>query len=173
MKRAFIIHGWASHPQDGWFPWLKLELEQRGYAVTIPAMPHPLVPTIKDWVAAVTKSVGEPDVETLFIGHSIGCQTVLRYLETVKRPVFGAVFVAGWFELKELGNAVQRAGAKPWVETPIGFVEINKVLPRSVAIFSDEDRYVDIRTNEVLFRKYLVQKLYMTLVNAILVAAKG
>jgi hypothetical protein len=31
MKRAFIVHGWASYPEHGWFPWLKQKLEQQGY----------------------------------------------------------------------------------------------------------------------------------------------
>ena len=29
MKRAFIIHGWDGYPAEGWFPWLKRELEKK------------------------------------------------------------------------------------------------------------------------------------------------
>ena len=43
-KRAFIIHGWDGYPEEGWFPWLKAELEQRGFTVEIPSMPHPAEP---------------------------------------------------------------------------------------------------------------------------------
>ena len=28
MKRVFIIHGWDGYPEEGWFPWLKEELEK-------------------------------------------------------------------------------------------------------------------------------------------------
>jgi hypothetical protein len=27
-KRVFIIHGWEGYPEEGWFPWLKKELEK-------------------------------------------------------------------------------------------------------------------------------------------------
>ena len=30
MKKVFIIHGWEGYPEEGWFPWLKKELESRG-----------------------------------------------------------------------------------------------------------------------------------------------
>jgi len=30
-KRVFIVHGWGGHPEEGWFPWLKKELERRGF----------------------------------------------------------------------------------------------------------------------------------------------
>jgi predicted alpha/beta hydrolase family esterase len=26
-ERVFIIHGWEGYPEEGWFPWLKKELE--------------------------------------------------------------------------------------------------------------------------------------------------
>ena len=31
MKRVYIIHGWEGYPEEGWFPWLKKELEDRGF----------------------------------------------------------------------------------------------------------------------------------------------
>ena len=29
MQRVFIIHGWDGYPEEGWFPWLKKELEAK------------------------------------------------------------------------------------------------------------------------------------------------
>ncbi len=46
MKRVFIVHGWDGYPTEGWFPWLKAELEKRGFTVAVPAMPHPERPTV-------------------------------------------------------------------------------------------------------------------------------
>lgn len=155
MKRAIIIHGWASYPEHGWFPWLRQELEQRGYTVIVPSMPHPLVPTIKDWVETVAQTVGTPDGETLFIGHSMGCQTIIRYLSTQQTPIKGAVFVAGFFELKKLRNLLEEQGAKPWIETPINFDRVRQVLPISFAIFSDKDRYVSYERNSLLFKQHI------------------
>ncbi len=45
-KRAFIIHGWDGYPEEGWFPWIKRELEKKGFITQIPAMPQPEHPKI-------------------------------------------------------------------------------------------------------------------------------
>ena len=99
-KRAFIIHGYHSFPQEAWLPWLKAELEARGYAAFLPAMPHPDRPTIPEWIGFITKLVGEPDENTVIVGHSLGCQAVLRYLETLGvagKSVGKTVLVGGTF----------------------------------------------------------------------------
>ena len=96
MKRVIIIHRWSGGPDDDWRPWLKIELEQRGYEVANPEMPDTDTPVIKKWVDKLREVVGTPDADMYFIGHSIGCQAILRYLETIDTPVGGAVFVAGW-----------------------------------------------------------------------------
>ena len=30
-KRVFIVHGWDGYPEEVWFPWLKKELEAKGF----------------------------------------------------------------------------------------------------------------------------------------------
>src|SRR3990167_5523753 len=98
MKRVFIIHGWGSNPKDDWFPWIKKELESKGFKVEIPVMPNTDEPKVNEWVGFLKKIVKNPDKDTYFIGHSIGCQTILRYLENLdkKIKIGGCIFVAGW-----------------------------------------------------------------------------
>ena len=79
--KVFLVHGWDGSPANNWFPWLKRELEQRGFLVSAPAMPHPRMPTIEDWVSHLSATVGKPDENTYLIGHSMGCQAIARYLE--------------------------------------------------------------------------------------------
>ena len=80
-KRVFIIHGWEGNPNEGWFPWLKENLEARGFDVHIPTMPNPDEPDMKDWINTLKDIVGPVDENTNFIGHSIGCNAILRFLE--------------------------------------------------------------------------------------------
>ena len=58
-KRAFIIHGWDGYPDEGWFPWLKTDLEKNGFQVHIPAMPESAEPKIEACVSHLSKVVGE------------------------------------------------------------------------------------------------------------------
>ena len=95
MKRVFIVHGWGGRGNEAWIPWLKKESEKNGFEVHALSMPNPDNPTIENWVGYLSKNVHQPDAETYFVGRSIGCQTTLRYLETINVVVGGAVFVAG------------------------------------------------------------------------------
>lgn len=145
-KRVFIIHGWDGHPKEGWYPWLKKQLENKDFSVEVPEMPNPTEPVIEAWVSHLTKVVGEIDENTFFIGHSIGCQTILRYLENLpeKEKVGGAVFVAGWFSLTNLSGEEEKRIAQPWLDTPINFARIKPHLNKGIAIFSDNDPLVPL-----------------------------
>lgn len=157
MKRAFIIHGWDGYPEEGWFPWMKKELERRGFEVHVPAMPHPITPTIKDWVSHLSKIVGKPDEQTYLVGHSIGCPTIIHYLASLPEGarVGGAVLVAPWFVLKELETREEKDIAAPWVTTPVDFEKVKNVTPHFVAIFSDDDPFVSYEDNAPLFKERL------------------
>ncbi len=155
MKRVFIIHGWDGYPEEGWFPWLKEELEKRGFEVIVPTMPEPEEPKIEIWVPFLTKLIGTPDQNTFFVGHSIGCQAIIRYLETLPEntKIGGAVFVAGWYDLRNLETKKEERIAGPWVNTPRNDEKINKIMNGEVvAIFSDNDPWV-IHENQNSWRK--------------------
>lgn len=147
-KRVFIVHGWDGYPEEGWFPWLKKELELRGFDVTVPQLPDAGSPRIEKWVPKLSEVVGIPDEQTYFIGHSMGCQTVARYLESLLEGVRvgGVVFVAGFFKrLTDLEDDPDvRETEKHWLKSPIDFQKVKSHLPKSVAIFSDNDPWVPL-----------------------------
>lgn len=162
-KRAFIVHGWAGYPEEGWFPWLKGKLEKRGFEVKVPKMPSPDEPKINEWVSHLSKVVGQSDKDTYFVGHSIGCQTIMRYLEQLpeESKVGGVVFVAGWVNRLD-GDLSQEEKdiAKPWLETPIDLLKVAKKSPKFVAIFSDNDDWVRLAgENEKIFRDQFNAKI--------------
>ncbi len=154
--RVFIVHGWGGNPGEGWFPWMKDELTKAGCTVRILRMPHPDKPTIRDWVSALQVAVKKPNEKTFFIGHSIGCQTIMRYLETLPKGVVtgGALFVAPWFTVKGLDNADDRNIARPWVENQIHTKEVLSHVREIFAIFSDNDPFVPL-ANRVTFESRL------------------
>ena len=157
-KRVFIIYGWDGHPGEGWLPWLKKELQDRNFDVFIPELLNSDEPRIKSWIPAISKAVENPDENTYFIGHSMGCQAIARYLEgfSDKTKIGGAVFVAGFF--KKLSNLeddeIVRRVADEWLNTPLNLEKVKTHLNKSVAIFSDDDPYVPI-DNQAEFRDVL------------------
>ncbi|MFA4890393.1 MAG: alpha/beta fold hydrolase [Candidatus Paceibacterota bacterium] len=154
-KRVFIIHGWGGTPKEGWLLWLNKELKKKGFNVVAPKMPNADEPKIKEWVSFLAKLVGKPDKNTYFVGHSIGCQAIMRYLETLKnKKIGGLVFVSGWFKLMNLESEEEEEIAKSWIETPINLKKVKNNSKKIVAIFSDNDPVVPLSDNEI-FKKEL------------------
>ena len=148
IKRVFIVHGWGGFPEEGWFPWLKTELEKRGFEVYVPQLPKPDNPRIDTWVQKLAQTVGTPDEHTYFVGHSMGCQTIARYLATLppEQKIGGVVFVAGFFKrLSGLEDDpdVQETD-RHWLMAPIDLANVKSHISKSVAIFSDDDPWVPL-----------------------------
>jgi predicted alpha/beta hydrolase family esterase len=156
-RRVFIVHGWGGYPEEGCFPWVKRELESRGFSVVAPAMPTPLEPKLEEWIPFLAQAVSMPDGQTFFIGHSIGAQTVLRYLATLREGVRvgGVVLVAPWVHLTDeaFEEESDRAIAKPWLETPMPWDAIKTHAPHIVAIFSENDPLVPMTDAKVFEKK--------------------
>ncbi len=153
QKRVFIIHGWGGYPEEGCFPQLKKELEAKGFIVKNPAMPNSLRPEIETWVNYLKEQIGAPDENVILFGHSIGVQTILRYLESLPKGVkiAGAVFLAGWMHLTEVTYEEEgdREIAKPWLDTPINWDEVRKKAGKFIAIFSDDDPFVPLSESKI------------------------
>ena len=158
-KKVYIIHGWDGSPNEPMLQWLKISLEEKSYEVFVPEMPEPAVPKIESWVGKLKEEV-LPDKETILVGHSVGCQAVLRYLETLGEEIkiAGLVLIAPWMELNR--QTIEEEGqegieiAKPWMETPIDFKKVKSRVGKVIAIFSDNDPFVPLN-QKGLFEKEL------------------
>ncbi|MBI4983193.1 alpha/beta hydrolase, partial [Candidatus Woesearchaeota archaeon] len=124
-------------------------------------MPNPYAPEIRGWVDALDKIVDKADENTYFVGHSIGCQAILRYLEKLPPSirVGGVILVAGWFTLIGLKTKEERKIAKPWVQTPINFDRVKRHTHKFVVILSDNDPFVPMRKHKKLVESKLGAKV--------------
>lgn len=110
-------------------------------------MPNTSKPIIEEWLETLNNKVDKLDNDTYFIGHSIGCQSIMRYLETKEiTKIGGILFVAPWLDLlpyaiedKESYNT-----AFPWLHTPIDFEKIKQFTDNINCIFSDDDYFVSL-----------------------------
>lgn len=97
-KKVFIVHGYSASPADHWFPWLRSRLTEAGAHVEILTMPNPQDPKLDAWIRQVTASVREAHSQTYFVAHSLGCITVLHYLQRLQSApsIGGMVLVSGF-----------------------------------------------------------------------------
>jgi hypothetical protein len=152
MKNVYIIHGWGADSTSDWIPWLKKQLTERGYNVTAPDMPETDKPEIKPWVDKLKEILPAPDEDTILIGHSIGCQTILRYLADLPGAKVGKIIlICPWFDLENLQED-EWPTAEPWIKTPIDFAKVKAAAKNIIALFSDNDPVVPVR-NEAAFKK--------------------
>lgn len=156
-KRAFLIHGWEGYPQEGWRPWLKKELEQRDFEVIVPAMPDTVTPIMGKWVPYLSEIIGNPNEQTFLVGHSLGCVTILRYLETLKddQIVGGAILVAGFGH--DLEYEEYKGELSSFFKTTLDWEKIRKHCKKFVAIHSEDDPWVSVKHNK-LFQEKLSAK---------------
>ena len=154
MKRCVIVHCWEGYPGYCWYPWLKAKLEEKGFEVIIPEMPNTKNPVLSEWLPFLYEVIGKPDPELYLVGHSLGCITILRYLESLKTSVkiAGVVMVAGFTDnlgFKELESFFTKK---------INFEKIKNKSDKFVAIHSDNDPYVPLENGKV-FKEKLDAKL--------------
>lgn len=147
MKRVFIIHGWADGPGSNWIPWLMAELSKKGFEVHAPQMPNTNSPKMGEWVLRISEQVGEPDTDTYFVGHSLGCQAILRYLEGLAagKSIGGAVLVAGFMTIRP--SAMKGSAKKvlsPWVDNRIDLPKARAHARIFVSIFSANDPWIPL-----------------------------
>ena len=102
----FIFHGTEGHPQENWFPWLKQELEAKGYEVTVPQFPSPpIVPAkISEWFDVLKDYEDKITENTIIIGHSLGGIFTLRVLEKLDHPIKAAFFIGAPIGVKPILN---------------------------------------------------------------------
>ena len=149
MKRVVIVHCWGGYPEYCWYPWVKKELESKGFDVQVPELPETDAPNLAKWLPVLKEVVGTPNEDTFLVGHSIGCATILCYLESLKEgeKVSGVVLVAGYTDdlgFEELKN---------FFTTPVPLEQIKPKANKFVAIHSDDDPYVPLKHGDIFKEK--------------------
>lgn len=164
MKKVYIIHGWDGSPDEPLFQWLDKELTTKDFLVERLAMPNPETPVIESWIRKLQESIN-PDSETILVGHSVGCQAAIRYLETlpIETKIKGLVLLAPWMKLDQ--TTIEEEGeegveiARPWMETPIDFDKVKKIANNVIAIFSDNDDFVELSQKDFFEEKLSAQTI--------------
>ncbi|GEM_PF-419711 len=97
LKNAIILHGFGNSPSSFWYPYVKKQLEKRGYDVWVPHLPGSHHPTLKKWLPFVLQNGFFSD-ETIVIGHSAGAPLILSILEAISVTIQKAILVSGFME---------------------------------------------------------------------------
>jgi hypothetical protein len=133
MKHALILHAWYNKPENHWYPWLKKELETKGYEVNAPELPtmNTDLPDLNQQLKTVEKLITK---DTVVIGHSLGCLLAMRLAE--KHTYQKMILVAGW-DFNDL--TVEHRLFWP---DPMNHDAIKKHVKEIYVVSSDNDPYI-------------------------------
>jgi uncharacterized protein len=151
MKNALILHGSGNNSKGNWFPWLKKELENRGYKTWVPDLPQSDRPSVKrynDFIFSNKKWIFNKD--SILIGHSSGAVAILGLLQHLPDSVVvdTCVLVSSFknnFGIKDYDGLF---------EEPFNFKKIKKHSRNLIFIHSDNDPYCPLE-----HAKYLAKQL--------------
>ncbi|MBS3104806.1 serine hydrolase family protein [Candidatus Woesearchaeota archaeon] len=135
----FIIHGVYADPNANWFPWLKKELEKRGYECSVPKFPTPLDQTLESWFRVLANYVDKINEESVLIGHSLGAAFILNYLEKANKKIKAAILVAPFHKL--LGIQYDEIN-KTFIDKEFYWEKIKNSCSRFYIFASDNDEYI-------------------------------
>lgn len=148
-QQVYIVHGYTASPESNWFPWLRKELENHGITTTILSMPDSHNPHYENWLGHLQSRI-ELNEETILVGHSLGCVTILGYLNRLfpKPRIKGVVLVSGFIEkvstLPELDE---------FSSPPQDFEHLIPYIQNRIAIYSLNDQIVPFYYSENLNQK--------------------
>ena len=139
-KTLVLVHGWGgTHPLH-WQNWLKQKaIESRKMDVLFPLMPNYDFPVLSEWLSTLEKNISAP-AQTILIGHSLGCPTILRYLEKLpKGESVGLVVLVSGFA-RPLGITE----IDDFVRVPFDWKKIKESAKKFAVIFSDNDPFISV-----------------------------
>ena len=151
-KTAFIFHGVEGNPGENWFPWLKTQLELKGWQVFVPQFPTPEGQTLENWLEIVKGHEDKMDENTVYIGHSLGGAFVLNLLEAY--PARAAFFVAGVYG--KVGNTFDES-MKSFAQRQFDWEKIHGHCFNFCVYHADNDPYIKLKTAEDLAEKLGVE----------------
>lgn len=146
-RQYVIVHGYRATPESHWFPWLKAQLEQAGATVHVPVLPASEAPDPKVWAETLKTVLPHLTLQTVLIGHSLGCVTLLRHL--LSRPegeaLGGYVLVSGFDQ--PLQMLPQLNG---FTDSPLDYEALQRRSAVRASVFSDNDPIVAPRLSRSL-----------------------
>jgi predicted alpha/beta hydrolase family esterase len=150
-SNIFIFHGTEGHPKENWFPWLKQELETKGYNVIVPQFPSPpVIPAkISEWFDVLKEYDQYIDENTVFVGHSLGGIFTLRVLEKLEHPIEAAFFVGAPIGVKPILNYDRDSSFSGF---DFDWENIKNKAKDFVVYQSDDDPYVGLDNGKELAR---------------------
>lgn len=157
MKFVFF-HGSFVGPDYIWWPYLKRELQKLNQLVIAPQYPVDFweqaqkvadfnllkKQTLEHWTEKyiqIKKEFKTSD-KICFVSHSLGPLFILHMLEKFPIQLDCAIFIAPFFSKLNKTELIDHVNST-FYRTEFNFNKLNKLIPKSYVLYSNDDPYVD------------------------------
>ena len=152
IKADFVLlHGYKGSPERDFFPWMKIELEKRGFSVYAPELPHPSEPNIEEQVNFLLKNhtFGE---NTILITHSLGGVDAMKLLPRLSTKIKTLIMVAPPLRTEFL-DGENRPALEKATDWKFDFGGIKNKVSKIIVIQDIHDRIVPASHPEEIAKK--------------------
>jgi len=144
----YVVHGYTANSEANWYPNLKCQLESENIAVHIFDMPSPHAPVEKEWLNFLERRITNFDDKSIFIGHSLGCVAILRFLEDKNTDNIESLFlVSGFVEESPIPELAE------FMKEEIDYSKFIETIKNRVVVSAVDDDIVPYPYSEVLAKK--------------------
>jgi len=150
MKKVLLVHGFTGDGNGVWFPWLKRELENRGYEVFNPNLPDSRRPDLDAWLSAIGPFMEKLGSDDIIVAHSLGgklaLHAVLKYRKKIRKliliaPAIGRRSESEWERRHQEWPGEEIRVLRRFYDAHIPLEHVAQFV-ETTAIFSDNDPYV-------------------------------
>jgi predicted alpha/beta hydrolase family esterase len=149
MKNVLILHGTENTSQGNWFPWLKTELEKRGFVVWSPDLPHADHPDLQRYSKLIFGNTSwHFNSDSIIIGHSSGGVAALKLLQKLPADIQiqKCIVVSASYAVHG-EDPIQRLFKEQY-----DFEKIKTHAKKFIIFQSDDDPHVPLEDGKILSR---------------------
>lgn len=147
MKNVLILHGTENTSAGNWFPWLKKELEDRGYLVWTPDLPNADHPDLETYYRTIMKNTGwKFNERSVIVGHSSGGVFALKLLQRLPDSlVINKCVTVGASYVRHDPDPIQGLFTEDY-----NFDKIKRHAKKFIIYHSNDDPHVPMRDADIL-----------------------
>ncbi|KGO27511.1 RBBP9/YdeN family alpha/beta hydrolase [Oenococcus alcoholitolerans] len=144
MRKIYLVHGYTASSRSHWFPWLQKRIGQR---LICAQMPDPSHPKLQNWLDHLDNLIDDHQ-KMILIGHSLGCVTILRYLQNHELENVDLILVSAFAD--KVANLPE---LNEFVEKDLDFDDLKRKINKAYIISARNDQEVDYRHSDRLAQK--------------------
>ena len=188
-QKILLVHGFEGSGETNWLPWIKKELEARGFEVFNPTISTSEHPTVESWMEELMPFMEKMGGDDIIVGHSLGSKAALHLVEKAKKKIghlfliasaIGDVEERDWNWFKEESKDSDIDALRKFWETPVKWETVDKLAGSKNLVLSDDDPYIKTKMYKNLPAGWFYQlwsgfghfdsKKYPELLNLVLMA---